>query len=321
MSPEPLPLPPAPWRPAGTRDHYGQPVTGGLIAYRHAVWRVVAVTDLPVLDDADRDVWIAAGMPALEEWKWRPYQVDVDWVGGDNPGWTPQDLAKGQPTIRIPAGHGPHRWCVYPASGRWPVCSCCGEPMPCRAELQDREVDRGLYRVERLMSRMPGCCWDCGEPITARQKSVTYPGGNLDLPGGPEVQFHLRRSCRWPAVAYEQRWIAADPRHERILTWPACTGLLVVHADGSSECVSGPGPAGSEHQGGPDCGGHLTHDHDTRSACYVGRAWFANVADMPGCPRGCSPHGHPGTRTTTRPARPIQDVLPIDQPGGQVEHR
>jgi hypothetical protein len=183
------------------------------------------------------------------------------------------------------------------------MCSCCGEPMPCRAELEDREVTASLKQVEKWAGRLPGCCWGCGEPINRRHKSVAYPGDNLDLPGGPTVVFHTRASCRGWAQAYELRWIAVDPRRERVLTWPKCGGILVVHGDGSSECSSGTGPLGHEHRGEHDCRGHLTHDHGSHAACYVGDRWLARESEMPGCPRGCDRRTHRGTWTTPRPER------------------
>lgn len=242
---------------------------------------------------------------------WTPISEDTDPV---RPGWAPDWDGSDTPippasiTIRAFRRWAGPTWDLYPESGRWPQCSCCGEPMPCRAELEDREVGKQLDVVEKLASRMPGCCWGCGEPITSRQKAVTYPGDNLDLPGGQPVRFHTRRDCHWMAAQYELRWIAADPRNERVLTWPECGGILVVHRDGSSECMSGPGPFGGVRTGEPNCEGHLTHDHGATTACYVAGDWFA-VHDWPGCPRGCAVEGHPGARPARRPERRQQDSL------------
>src|SRR5205085_8291397 len=103
--------------------------------------------------------------------------------------------------IRVPAGTFTS-WHVY-QDGRWPQCSCCGEPMPCRAELEDRQVTQSLDRIARLEAIPPGACWACAEPITRRQKVVTYPGENLDLPGGQQPYFHTRGQCRPSAERYE----------------------------------------------------------------------------------------------------------------------
>ncbi|MFI1194060.1 hypothetical protein ACH4T9_12495 [Micromonospora sp. NPDC020750] len=299
------------WYPHHTQTVYQPPTAGRLIGRDHAVWQILKVTNSD-LSDRDREMWLDAGAPDLATWKGRPYSVDLRWVAGARPPWnTDDDGLDG--CVEIPAGRS--TWHLYPESGRWPSCSCCGEPMPCRAELQDQEVSAGLNRVEKLASRQPGCCWGCGEPITRRQKAVVYPGDNLDLPGGIPVAFHARESCHGQASAYELRWIALDPRRERILTYPKCRGILIVHADGSSECQSGQDAIGTYAQGEPDCRGHLTHDHGSQSACYVGGAWFATKADMPGCPRGCSKgDAHPGTRTKPRPPRPQPDSAALFDP-------
>lgn len=301
------------WYPDGTQwERVSRPIPGRLIAYHHAVWRVDAIR-LPDLDGDAQQAWLDAGMPDLDTWPGRPYDVDVTWIGGHRPDALQPDHTKG--AIHIPARrHQYIPWQHYPPSGRWPQCSCCGEPMPCRAELADRVVDAAAARVERYDAHLPGTCWACGDPVTSRQRRVTYPGDNVDHPTGPAPTFHTRRSCRPAAGRYEERWLAADPRRERILTYPACDGILYVHADGTSECQPGRGPLGAfDAQPQPDCRGHLTHDHALKSACYVAGDWLAPAADYnePGrCPRGCSPTGHPGTRTTGRPERRDQEATP-----------
>lgn len=255
---------------------------GQLIAHDHAVWRVVAVEDAD-LTDADRDEWLDQGMPDLESWHGRPYTLTLDWVGGACPPWAETGVQSRRGTITAPAG-AYLSWNVYPGE-RWPQCSCCGEPMPCRAELEDRQVTAGLDRIAKLEAIPPGACWACNEPITGRQQAITYPGDNVDLPGGQQPTFHTgRRHCLPSAHAYEERWLAADPSRARILTWPPCNGSLIVHADGSSECFGG----------SRDCHGHSTHDHMLVSACYT---------QSHGCGRGCSREGHPGCRPTPRPER------------------
>jgi len=283
------------WRPTGTCSHYGPPKVGSLIAREHAVWRVALVHDLP-LSDADREVWLAAGMPDLETWRGRPYKIGIDWVGGLRPAWAPEDRQVPLGFSKVPAVRfGGYEWHTYPDSGRWPVCSCCGEPMPCRAEVRDRAVAAGVKQLDRIAQIQAGSCWGCTEPIGRRQVSVAYGGDNLDLPGGITVRFHTRARCWGAATAYELRWIAVDPRRERILTYPMCAGLLVVHADGSSECREALGLPGYEHQPAPDCGGHETHDHHAMTACYC--------ADEADCPRGCERQGHPGAAPARRPER------------------
>lgn len=291
------------WLPRGAQSISDPPQAGNLIAREHAVWLVTSTVNLP-LSDSDRDVWLESGMPDLETWRGRPQRINVQWVAGARPKWARPDGLVPNAHVNLPAERfRSHDWHVYPPSGRWPVCSCCGEPMPCRAELEDREVTVSLKEVEKFATRAPGSCWGCGDPITRRQKAVHYPGDNLDLPGSPAPTFHTRQACVGWAKAYELRWIAEDPRRERILTYPKCAGSLIVHADGSSECQSGRTVLGTEAVSEPDCRGHLTHDHGSYAACYVGEEWFARPSEMPGCPRGCSRVGHPGTGTTPRPER------------------
>lgn len=290
------------WRPLNTETE-ARPERGALIALNHAVWRVTEVIDLP-FNDADRDIWINHGMPDPVTWRRRPYRIHVDFVGGARPNWAPPDgpVQPSQADVRTDNYH-PLLWRVYRSRERWPQCSCCGEPMPCRAELEDQEVSTSLGRIAELEQIKSGHCWQCKEPIGTRQRSVTYPGDNLDLPGASAPRFHTRAACAWAAKAYELRWIAVDPRRERILTWPKCPGLLIVHGDGSSECHDGTGPLGFEHDRAADCRGYLTHDHGSRMACYAAGTHLADGASAPICARGCTSAGHPGTRAAKRPPR------------------
>lgn len=299
------------WLPTGTNSHPGPPAVGALIAHDHAVWTVAAVTTLELTEE-DRQRWMAAGMPDLDTWRDRPYRLSVQFVAGARPAWAPEGKAVPPGRVNVPGSEFNGRWWdTYPASGRWPMCSCCGEPMPCRAEIQDREVAAGLKHVEKFAKKTPESCWGCDDPITRRQKWVTYPGENLDLPGAPAPRFHTRDKCGHWARQYELRWIVVDPRRERILTYPKCPGILVVHGDGTTECRSGRSPLGQEVAGVPDCRGHLTHDHGTQVSCFVGESYFSPVDDFPGCPRGCAREGHGGTgRQSRRPARRSSSLMP-----------
>lgn len=244
------------WHPRGARTKWTTPEVGDVVAVEHAVWRIDHVKPSENGEGVSVTAHHLAG-----------------WI---NPAWRVNSL--GDVHLRI-AENG--YFDIY--DGRWPACSCCGEPMPCRAELIDQAAAAAADRLDSLERRLPGCCWACCEPITARQQSVTYAGENLDLPGGPEVLFHTRRKCAYEAKHYEERWLAAGDQ-PRILTWPRCQGTLVVHHDGTSEC----------HGGLEDCWGHSTHDHATKSACVI---------QSHGCPRGCPVEGHPGCAPRDRRAR------------------
>ena len=290
------------WYPLRTSNK-PHPKPGQLIAHKHAVWRVDKVQDAP-LSDADRDKWLEAGMPDLSTWAGRPYRVDVDWVAGAKPDWLTPTETGGK--MNIPAGTYMD-WQVYEGN-RWPQCSCCGEPMPCRAELEDHQVITSLDRVAKMEAIPPGACWACAGPITTRQKSVTYPGDNIDLPGGQQPRFHTRASCRSTAERYEERWLAVDPRRERLLTWPSCPGLLLVHAYGDSECVADRDPLGRDCEPVRDCRGHDTHNHRMLAACYTRDNYFGRP-EAGCCPRGCDPRNHVGAAPRPRPGREIRATL------------
>lgn len=269
------------WTPDNAKLTGGLPEVGSLIALSHAVWRVIGVRDEPALSDEDRDTWIRKGMPDLDTWEYRPRIVGLRLVGGALPDWVTAADTDGRAIAHVSVDQMIRSsWCVYP-SGRWPMCSCCGEPTPCRAELDDRAVAAAIAEMDRLTAKQPGHCWACDEPIGPRQRVVAYPGVNVDYPPGPDAVFHLRGKCYGAAADYELRWIAADPAHRRILTRPECDGLLVVHHDGSSECAE------------PGCAGHDSHEHSSVISCYLIDG---------GCRRGCSRSGHPGARPAPRPA-------------------
>lgn len=253
-----------------------RPEPGEVFGLRYGAWRVVEVrvSDDVDLTDDDREL-MNRYKPEYRE-RYRPYAVVLDHIGGPN--------LMGSGRTRVHLDGLRVEWVLL--GERYPVCSCHGHPWPCQDADRDRVATlQAKVMDEQLAKAVPGVCPSCGEPITHRQKTVTYPGENVDVPGGPEPRFHTRRGCLYDAERYEERWLAVDPRRERILTWPVCPGPLIVHGDGSSEC----------RRPVPDCQGHLTHDHGTRSACYA--------ASSRPCPRGCSPDGHPGVRTTPRPIR------------------
>lgn len=270
------------WYPLRATLQWRLPDPGQLLAWDHAVWRVLDVLDRAQADWTDDTLtaWQEQGMPDPATWDQRPVSVGLEWVGGKRP-----EAMRGDRGTLLSRGGRLTTWHVYD-SGRWPQCSCCGEPMPCQAELQDRVADAAMARLDRMQAHLPGHCWGCGEPVTRRQQAVVYAGMNLDLPGGPVVVFHTRRACAVVAMQYEERWLRAEPgqERERILTWPRCPGVLVVHQDGTSECY-----------GGLDtCLGARTHDHGNRTACY---------AQSRGCGRECGREGHPGCTATDRVPR------------------
>lgn len=217
---------PGQWQPLGATSIDHPPPAHRLFAFGHAVWHVDQVVWPAPITDTDRAAWEEAGCPDPADpgsWHGWPYTVDATWVAG----WRDEKPAGPPLRLRLRSaartGYG-RKWWIYPPSNRFPRCSCCGEPMPCRQDLIDTQVAAEAAALDWHASKLPGCCWACAEPITSRQQSVIYAGDNLDLPGGPDVQFHTRISCVHEAKAYEKRWLAADPdRTPILLTGAGCT--------------------------------------------------------------------------------------------------
>lgn len=245
-----------------------RPSIGDVVAQNHAVWRIVEVRDIRFDDDDQqkhREWQPRSGPVPANEWQLRPFAVSAEWVGGVMPAWVNDDQKVGSYAVR--ARHHVS-WYVYPG-GRWPQCSCCGEPMPCRASITDAQVAVEVAKFEAKAAILPGSCWGCGKPVSSRQRAVGFPGENLDLPGGPPVVFHVSGDCTYLARTYEDRWRAADSSRARLVTWPYCRGTLFWHNDGTHEC----------HGGHPSCEGHGTHDHGSQAGCRY----------MDPCPKGCDP--------------------------------
>lgn len=127
------------WRALGAEQIDHAPPEGRLVAFHRAVWQVRSVI-LPIgLDDRDMPVWGAAGRPdpiSAETWVGWPYLVDALWIAGHRPADPAADGIPLHAFVRVGAKlhGGARRWNLYPATGRWPQCSCCGEPMPCHAD-------------------------------------------------------------------------------------------------------------------------------------------------------------------------------------------
>jgi hypothetical protein len=226
------------WIPAGTVCKYAFPLRpveperlltpGDVLPWEHVAYRVIDVSLRPEHED-------------------RPVMVVLRPVGlGDDPRDRDHD--------RHLAGPRHHTWRAYPDPRHYPVCATCGEPTPCREEMAERDADVLVARMNR--HSMAGVCPACEEPVTARQKAITYPG-NIEVPLGPPVTFHLRRKCFGSAVEYEKRWHAQDPDgRPRLISRPPCPGHVTKHNDGTYECTADsacPG-AHAEHRSFTVCG-------------------------------------------------------------------
>lgn len=144
---------------------------------------------------------------------------------------------------------GPNTAGVSILPEHYSVCAVCGDLQPCREQMIQREVSRDAERAQRYET--PGVCPSCGEVVTVRQKSITFPR-NLYVPLGDEVTFHLRHRCLQYAIEYD-RILASLDKRDPILS---CTGTLVHHLDGEYTCSN------------PACpGSQVSHKNFTE--CYV----------------------------------------------------
>lgn len=238
------------WYPQHADSGPTPPEPGRLLAYQHAVWRVIEVRRLPEdrWTDAQREHYdrrVGWGDSPEKLWKVGAVPVVVT--------VRPVHITSDDPKVRRHDKHlgcrGLPEWWVY-RDEHYPVCGKCGEPQPCREVLGIRVAERAMAAMERY--EQPGVCPSCREMVTTRQKAWTCPD-NLEIPGGPPVTFHIgRRECRWHAAKYEDRWLAADPTRAaavpRVLSRDgfalSCDGHMVAHGDDTYECSAGQRCAG-----------------------------------------------------------------------------
>jgi hypothetical protein len=159
------------------------------------------------------------------------------------------------------------------------VCVDCRLLWPCPCDDRNKTTAAAMAEVDRLAAVLPGCCWACGEPVTARHRSIKFDGDNLLLPGGGTVAFHTShsrkatrgqgdRTCRSEAEKYEERWVAAQPgRRVRL----RCEGVEFRHYGDVAECTEGDRCPGSWAT-------HRSHAHCTTQVFQSSRHL------VPGCP-------------------------------------
>lgn len=156
------------------------------------------------------------------EWEGRPVTIALKAVGASE---------KVKPSHYVaPASYS---WYLLPE--HFSVCRLCQELPPCRHVLNDRIAKDAAERMEEIMAMMPGCCHGCREPISSRQKTVTFAGPNLIRPdfGDDSAIFHARNSCRYSVERYDERLAKEEGVKRRFF----CKGTVTVHADESRECT------------------------------------------------------------------------------------
>jgi hypothetical protein len=240
---------PRKWIPAQSRAVYERPAVGSRVGWRYAVWQVTEVRVRSEVDytDADRQT-LTRLLPQVREQR-RPYTVVLRHERG--PVLVDQQFLRtlhdGTATVHISirAGGSPTWWVM---ADRYQTCSCHGHPWPCLDYDRDRLVEKAARQFDRdMLGAQPGWCAACGEPITRRQKSLTFPEPSLIVPGAPPPEFHTRRDCWYGAVEYERKLrIPTYPDAARLVS---CPGQAFEHEDGSADCSAGAGCTG--HHGAP----------------------------------------------------------------------
>lgn len=190
-------------------------------AYRVIETRERSRSDWP---EAYRDRWVDQGMPDPATWFERPFAVTLR---------LEQDPDAEPLRLLGPAGHA---WNTLPE--HYSICRVCRQIPPCTHAHNQAVMAAAAKKLDAEMALMPGLCHACLEPITRRQKTITFEGENLvrpDLGDGTAI-FHLRTSCRPQAERYDARWAAAGRGRRRKLY---CAGRRRHHFDGTADCTEG----------------------------------------------------------------------------------
>ncbi|MEV5211365.1 hypothetical protein AB0K35_28215 [Micromonospora sp. NPDC053740] len=259
------------WAPSTSnrRDSYGctHPEAGDLVAWRYAAWLVHEIRSYLDVDLTDKqreklDASVAnltGEKRALALSRNRPFHIVLRHQAG------PLIIKSGEERgfIRLHDGTREVSFTSWPRQTQWhrlpdpyQACSCHGHPWPC----QDRDrmvlTQHQMRKMDRLMATaQPGVCAHCLEPITTRQKTVTFPEESRFVPGAPGPTFHAGRAASWQgAEEYERAGRLVDnPDVPRLAS---CPGIRFIHEQHSMpteqrvECTAGAfctglhGPAG-----------------------------------------------------------------------------
>lgn len=240
-----------PWtfaRPAGGKN------TGTVLRDDHfAPWRVVAVDEIP------EDRWTDSERATI-----------ASYSQGFRPRTIPRRVILRRASAPWPSINTHHTSDVHLKvvndtlqvfADRYPVCSCCGLLVPCRKQWGEDNATDTIAAMDRYSTA--GVCPSCQEPVTTRQRTVTFPN-NLHVPLGPPVTFHTRRRCTGGAIGYEDAYVKTHPDWPRL--WPKCSGMTTAHVDGTYSCTTGRGVCPGPHA-----------RHATQSTCRDRT-----------CPAGCA---------------------------------
>jgi hypothetical protein len=235
-----------------------RPAIGSLIALERVAWRVVAIREIAPANYTDDESaqWGLADF--ADPWAYAPFVLVLAPHGPGKHEGLKSDKRR---HLRFPASYG-RAW--QHLDEHYTVCWQCHEIPPCLAHEQAVTAAAEMRKLEYQLSLLPGTCSSCAEPITSRQRTITFPGMNLLSPTSDAPVFHLRRQCRPRAAEYENLWVEAGMGERTWLTL-RCVGLQTIHGIGPAACDQ------------VDCPGeHVQH----RSI-----AWCTNWGT---CERGCT---------------------------------
>jgi hypothetical protein len=263
-------LDPDRWRPTYDNLRDGLRGTlveeGDLVAWRYGAWRVAEAKPVPEIDLSDEerarlDEYMSGLREAARPRAWmvgRPRTTVLRHESG------PMILKEGEPSQRLHDGSRTVHFRSRPLVGTpfvvlsepYKVCSCHGHIWPCQEMDRSTLAAHQSRRMDRLIATtQPGVCAHCLEPITTRQRSVTFPEPSRFVPGAPGPTFHAGRAACWGAAEeYERKGRLAD--NPDVVRLASCPGIRFIHeqrgmpAEQRTDCTAGPfctgihGPAG-----------------------------------------------------------------------------
>ncbi|GAX59003.1 hypothetical protein [Streptomyces olivochromogenes] len=174
-------------------------VPGTVVAWNYKPLLIVRTEEINLANWKTSFVqaWQAAGEPDHETWNGRPLYIHNRTDRTKDP---------------LKVGTAPASWKYLVLPKHYAVCSHCGDLPPCREVFMDRVMAIEGKRIDFEMRLVHGACHGCGQAVTPREHSMLFPGDNLIRPdlGSNTAVFHTRHSCLPLALAYQERWLAAD---------------------------------------------------------------------------------------------------------------
>lgn len=251
------------WEPdRGTYHNRTRPQVGDLVAWRYAAWRVQSVTPIEDYDLTDSQQKQLAGFKPEFRERHRPFHIVLRHHSGPvhiKPGETAGFKKLHDGSREVSFTSWPHRRAWPVLTDPYMTCSCHGHIWPCETRDQMVVAAHQAAQMDRLLiTTTPGVCAACREPITDRQKSLTFPEPSLLVPGAPGPTFHAGRGDCWAsAETYERNGrLVADPYLPRLAS---CPGIRFIH---EAQHLTGAGRI--DCTAGPDCTGHHGPAHRDR---------------------------------------------------------